>query len=151
MAPHKFVIADWYIQTIMLGIMLLCLFLGLFTSGATILLAMFLLMPFGAWQVISGVVNALYGSVWHMKYLGFVLAYFLIGGMGTVIVQEIQFRELAEFLEAIGVFILIVAPLVLGTSILYITYQNMTRARENAKKPSFDDMEDILDAAMVEG
>ena len=135
--PVAFIKTDEIIQRI-LGILIL-LTLIIYP------IAMLLLIPFGAWQVISGIVGALYGSKWRMKYLGFVVLYF--STMSLVIAFNEDYFSANSFLIPVFTVIYCVSPLVLG-----ITYYVKTR-KERPKKegvtPKWKEMDDVLDIEMV--
>lgn len=107
-------------------------------------IAMLLLIPYGAWQVVSGIVGALYGSKWRMKYLGIVAIYFSTYYFGYLLGNR---SSLNEFVEVILMGIYCITPLVLGIGYLVKTRQELPK--EEGIKPQWKDMDDILDMEMV--
>lgn len=146
--PLGFVKVDWIVQLVMLSIMLFCTFFG-FIGGGLFIIAMLLLMPFGMWQVISGIIGAAYGSIWRMKYLAVVFAYFILSGIGSAIFQPFN-GTASEIVQGVGIFLLFATPLVLGIWYMIGTFQDKKRLEAGtANKPTFEDMDDILDVAML--
>lgn len=108
--------------------------------------AMLLLIPFGAWQVFSGIIGMIYGSKWRMIYLGIVMAYF-----STYSLSELLGNRSGVYagLEFTLMAIYIVTPIVLGMG-YYVKTIKETWKKE-IRKPKWQDMEDILDVDMTKG
>lgn len=135
--PPAFIKTDEMIQRI-LGILVL-LTLIIYP------IAMLLLIPFGAWQVISGIVGTLYGSKWRMKYLGFVTLYFstlsVIAWMG-----DDYFPSNSPWIPLLTI-IYCGSPLALG--IVYYAKTRKERPKKEGVTPEWKDMDDVLDIDMV--
>lgn len=134
--PLSFLKVDEIIQRI-LGILIL---LTLIVYP----IAMLLLMPFGAWQVISGIVGSLYGNKWRMKYIAVVVAYFSSYGLYALCEYLQMMNPVFEF---ILMTIYIATPLILGIS-YYVKTRKEAKSSEIVK-PKWEDMDDILDLDMI--
>lgn len=109
-------------------------------------IAMLLLIPFGAWQVISGIIGTLYGSKWRMKYLGWVTLYFSTLGILTYM-GDYYFPSDSYWIPLLTV-IYCGSPLAMG--IVYYIKTRKERPEKDGVKPKWEDMDDVLDIEMVE-
>ncbi len=107
-------------------------------------IAMLLCIPFGAWQVFSGIVGAIYGSVWRMKYLVGVFFYFLVAGLVFSLVEHASNTPPA-FEIVFGAFIFII-PIVLGITYLYKTMKEVEKVPKPSQNTHANDWVEILDA-----
>ncbi|MGK0389067.1 MAG: hypothetical protein ACI94Y_001803 [Maribacter sp.] len=138
--PPAFIKVDEIIQRI-LGILIL-LTLIIFP------IAMLLLIPFGAWQVVSGIVGALHGSKWRMKYLGFVVLYFsTLFGFAWLGDSNYLSPYSKRLLEDLFAIIYCVSPLIMGLT--YFVKTRKERPKEEGVSPKWKDMDDVLDIDMV--
>lgn len=144
---------DWYAQVVLLGnaggayVLLNLLTDSVRTSTITVLL----FVPFGAWQVVGAVVNALYGSTLHIKYLGFVVASLVFAGLGVSTGEGLIHPPV--FLRVIGMVFLFVVPLFMGIWAFAIAHQNMLLVKDEGAALSnrtLHEMEDILDSDMLD-
>ncbi len=109
-------------------------------------IAMLLAIPFGAWQVISGIIGVSYGSKWRKKYLFIVASYFLFW-YGTAYLGGIDIYPISA---GIATIILFVVPIVLGIRYLAKTEKEIAKI-EKKEGQIFEDMPDILDVELING
>jgi hypothetical protein len=98
---NNWIKTDYRIQSILGGAILLLTvvgaFLWLLTKDFAFLsfaLALLLLMPLGAWQVISGLIDALKGDPLQQIYLGVVSFYFTIWYFAAVYHTDYSFAPI---------------------------------------------------------
>lgn len=124
--PKAFIIADYYIQTI-LGI--------LFLLTVWIFWGVLILIPFGAWQVLSALIWILgFGDRSRLKYLAATGAY----GALCVLTELLGWPEILAYL-------LIAPPPVLGVWYYIITRRDYNEGSDTAP----DDFDNILDTKKV--
>lgn len=129
--PKQFLKVDEMIQRIILILI-----------GLTLIIypvAMLLAIPFGAWQVISGIVGIFYGSRWRMGYIFCVINYFVSIPLSFQLIEKRMVPE-----DALMVVYLVV-PVILG---IYYYYKTATEAPKKEQVES-EDIEGILDAEIV--
>ncbi len=133
--PSKFLKIDVIIQRVFLVLIVF----GLFVFPISMLLS----IPFGAWQVISGVVGALYGSQWRKKYLGVVAIYFMSYPFVYYLSDVIGRSMIFEY--TFGA-IYVITPIVLG-----LTYYIKSEKEypKNDPKQTLEEHPDILDVEMT--
>lgn len=138
-----FIRADYWIQFVMGLSILLCALISLVlyvsnNNDPMIFLGIYgllALMPFGAWQVLSGLIYAFNGDRLRQIYIGVVAAYFAIGYLLFTIMKSFNIEELYAMYMIIA--------LIIG-----VWYFSLTRAEfKSLDKIGVEDFEneDILD------
>ncbi len=137
--PIGFLKIDYTIQRI-LGILIV-------VSLIYFPIAMLLLIPFGAWQVLSGIIGAAYGSRWRVFYLIAVFIYFIIMITGVSLSESDNPIAESDFLAITFVAIILASPLILGITYLVRTKQDIPEKTMNKSRDK--DMSDVLDSDLV--
>jgi hypothetical protein len=149
--PLGFLKIDWIIQVAFISLIGFCAVFGI-AIGGLFIFSLLLLMPFGLWQVISGVVGALYGNRWRVKYLLVVFCYFVLVAIGAFILNMNSHFSSRTFdiLVGFSLFFGFGIPVAIGISYLIRTYKDKQILEAEASNiHGQENMEDILDEAMM--
>ncbi len=132
-----FLKVDFIIQLILIILMVLTI--------PTVFYPFLIAIPFGAWQVMSGIIGVIYGSKWRRMYLLIVGLYFSIG---YAFISIFQYGSM-PFESVLYLFTFLV-PLVLGITYFAMTYREYMASKEtkSATKEKYDT--EILDAEFRE-
>lgn len=117
----KLGLADLIIQGFLLVVTVTCSF-GALVSMSFILIAMFFLIFLGGYQFLGGVVGAIKGNKWKRKYLIVVIAYLLIGGTGTVVLEEARWTDM--FAYVLFVLTSVVIPQLIAIGYFYFSLKD---------------------------
>lgn len=140
--PSNFIRIDYTIQWIIICLIIISLLVWP--------LAIFLLMPFGAWQVASAIVGVFYRSPWRKKYLLMVFVYFCSYSVAALMGDSFWDNDILMWIF-MPLYLLI--PLVLGVYYLQMTHKEYRLYRHQAPQgwdgKDTGNMNDILDVDMM--
>ncbi len=145
MSMHrKFINFDLYLQLILLLLMVVCGAAFLFGSREILLGYLCLQFVIGCWQVLSGLLLAINGSIARAYYLASVVLYFIILAIAVSVFRTLNWNSGMNFWMVLSI---IMIPLAFAIWYFERTYRDFVRLKE--KNDTGKELDDILDHDLI--